>query len=132
MIVKEIKIEDVTREDITEVLCGECDISYWGEIIHNGEEYLISKNNLIKLNIIPEDCICYEDILTQMLYDGYKLTIVDIEDDEPPVDIKLSDLINGIEKAINYNVEWIDENNRDGYYCDSAIQMAAYGEIIFG
>ena len=76
---------------------------------------------------------CWEDVLLQILKDGGKLTLVDLEcGGEYTKSITLEDVYQRIGKTpINHLVDAINEGG-DVWTSDTIIQTVFYEEVIFG
>ena len=77
---------------------------------------------------------CYEDVLMQMLRDGYKLYFNDVENDDRYYDrtITLKDIHEKVSKIPFRNLSNILEENSDAEDADAVIQTVLYDEVIFG
>lgn len=98
---------------------------YGLELQFNDNEYEISRSKLIN----P----CYEDVFMQMLKDGYKLSILDIEGDgEYNADITMQDVLERVKLTpSDYLADMINEND-DAITADAILQTVFFKEIIFG
>jgi len=76
---------------------------------------------------------CYEDVLMQILKDGNKLTLTDIEcDGEYTRSITLDDVHSRVQKTpIRFLMDMINEND-DAETGDVVIQSVFFEDIIFG
>lgn len=75
---------------------------------------------------------CYEDVLMQILRDGNKLTLVDLECAEYTKSINLNDVHENVQNApFDHLCNMINEND-DAETGDVIIQWVFYQEIIFG
>ena len=93
---------------------------------YNEDEYKISKEKL--------ESPCYEDVLMQMLRDGYKLRFVDYEngDDDLNVDITLGTVRERVNKIPDWVKSQLIDEQDDAETADIVLQTVVYGEIIFG
>lgn len=75
---------------------------------------------------------CYEEVLMQMLKDGYSLTMRDHESGEPPRTITL----NHVHKRMHdVDAKWLIQmynEEDDATTADCILQTIFYGEVIFG
>lgn len=75
---------------------------------------------------------CYEDVLMQILRDGNKLTLVDLECAEYTESITLADVHERVQNApFDHLYNMITEND-DAETGDVIIQWVFYQEVIFG
>ena len=140
----------ITKEDVVDILSSAIGgISYWGEIVPNNRQYEKTRDWLRK-NAEPDyddGEICYEEIISQILFDGKSVTVRDIEDGKESW-LSLSNLSYGIQKAFqggyysDYN--WLvpdgDGSNKwhletlqiDSEVSDVIIQLAVWGEVVYG
>lgn len=114
-------------------------IRYWGTTDYSSDDYKKAKQHLLDMG---KDNLSWEQILAQMLIDGGKIRIIDIEEEEGETseytkDLTLENLRRGIELFIlnpQYHScatgnEWWDMDANDG---DTTIQLALFEDIIFG
>lgn len=110
-------------------------ICYWGTTDYNEDEYRKSKAKLIDQKM---GNVSWEEVLGQMLLDGYHIHIIDIEDGEESEytkDLTLENLKKGISMWIlnpkyhNGSDDWTDVDAVDG---DIIMQFALFEDIIFG
>ena len=137
----------ITKEDVVDILSSAMDgIGYWGRIVPNNEQYKEAKK-WIRENEEPDYEICYDEVIAQMLFDGKSVTIRDIEDDKESW-LSLSNLSYGIRKAFqegyysDYNWlvpdgggsnKWhLEPDQIDAEVADVIIQLAVFGEVIYG
>ena len=111
-----------------DALCNGLDyVQGYGIVLeYNKDEYKASKTKL--------ESPCYEDVLMQMLRDGYKLRFVDYEnsDDDLNVDITLKTVHERVNKIPDWvKIDFINEQT-DATSADIVLQTVAYNEIIFG
>lgn len=98
---------------------------YGLELDWNNDEYRKSREKLKN----P----CIEDVIMQMLKDGYSLKINDIEGDgENSKEITLQTVYDNIEKTPFDDLLAMQNEEDNGNTADAIIQSVAYGEIIFG
>lgn len=140
----------ITKEDVVDILSSAIGgISYWGEIVPNDRQYEKTKRWLLKNAESDYDDgeICYEEVVAQMLFDGKSVTVRDSEDDKESW-LSLSNLAQGIQTAFregyysNYNWlvpdgdgfgEWhLETSQIDAEVADVIIQLAAWGEVVYG
>lgn len=98
---------------------------YGLELTYKKSEYNNSKKKL--------DNPCWEDVLLQMLKDGYSLKMVDVEyDGEYTRSITLKDVHEMVSKTpINHLNDMIEETG-DATTGDVILQTVFFGEVIFG
>ena len=88
-------------------------------------DYLESKNKLTN----P----CWEDVLLQMLKDGKKLTLVDVEGDgDMTRSITIEDVHNKVQNTPIRFLSNIIEENSDVEDSNVVIQTVFFDEIVFG
>lgn len=109
-------------------LCNGLDYvqEYGVRLIHSDFEYNMSKVKLTD----P----CYEDVLMQMLRDGYELYFVDYDNGDESLNVTIT--LETVRERVNKIPDWvkaciIDERD-DATTADVVIQTVAYGEVIFG
>lgn len=75
---------------------------------------------------------CYEDVLMQILKDGNKLTLIDLEDGYYTKSISIDDVHNRVQKTpIRFLMDMINQND-DAETGDVVIQSVFFEDIIFG
>ena len=77
---------------------------------------------------------CYEDVLIQMLRDGYQLNFTDYANNDESLNrtITLKEIHENVSNTPFRNLSNILEENNDADDADAVIQTVLYGEIIFG
>ena len=80
----------------------------------------------------PNEIICYEDILMELLKQDGELILIDLEGDEEPAAIKLHDIYERI-GTVDPEV-LIDEmnGNGDAITSDVILQIIFFGEVMYG
>lgn len=130
-------IGEIDIDSLTNLLsCAfEGGITYWAKLDYNSEEYRKSKENIKKTIQVP----CWEEVLSQMLLDGYSLRIIDAEDGEESEytkNLTLENLKDGLRlDFLNSHLNFEGANNWhecDGEEADHIIQFALFNDIIFG
>ena len=140
----------ITKEDVVDILSSAIGgISYWGEIIPNDRQYEKAKRWLLENaeSNYDDGEICYEEVVAQILFDGKSVTVRDSEDDKESW-LSLSNLAQGIQTAFregyysSYNWlvpdgdgfgEWYLETSQiDSEVSDVIIQLAVWGEVVYG
>jgi hypothetical protein len=127
--------KEVSEEFFYNSLCNALGTGYmsgYGLELHTDEnEYKQSKNNWQEKN--PNQTCCYEDVLMQMLRDGYKLTFIDNEcEGEYNRSITLKDVHEKVQKVpVNFLNDMIQQND-DAETADVILQTVFFDEIIFG
>jgi len=107
-------------------------ISGYGLILETDEQdYQAAKQSLKSTN--PDQGICYEDVLLEVLRLGKSLTIIDEEGDgEMNSTIDLSDVHERVAQTpIEHLTNMITEND-DAETADVMLQTVFYQDIIFG
>lgn len=107
-------------------------ISGYGLILETDEQdYQAAKQSLKSKN--PDQGICYEDVLLEVLRLGKSLTIIDEEGDgEMNSTISLSDVHERVAQTpIEHLTNMITEND-DAETADVMLQTVFYQDIIFG
>ena len=129
----------ITRENI-ESIFSNCEIAYWGAIDADPDDYKAARTTLGK------DDPMYEEVLTEILYNEGALSVIDMEEPDTVLVLTLEKLVKGINMAIDqqycYDRTWWGVNNNaeielyddemDGEVCDCIIQLALFGDVIFG
>lgn len=132
---KEIEGVLILRNFLTNLLSdGLHYIADYGiDLTYSKKDYELAKENCILLS--P----CWEDVLTQMLIDGKKLTFLDIEGDgDMNADLTLESIDNGLKTLYGVNPTFTNavndflEENGDAETCDTILQYLLYGEVVFG
>lgn len=108
-------------------------LSGYGLILDfNESDYHQSKLNLLACEA-PDHEVCYEDVLMQMLRDGYELRIIDEENDgEYNKSITLKDVHQNVQKSPVWHLINMKFGNDDATTADAIFQTVFFGEIIFG
>lgn len=130
-------IGELNYKVLSDVLCMAIEgIRYWGTTDYDDDAYKKAKQHLIELG---EKRPSWEEVLGQMLLDGGKIHIIDIEDGEDSEytkDLTIENLKHGIQLYIlnpryhsSKSCDWTDIDAWDG---DVIIQFALFDEIIFG
>jgi len=124
----------LTREEVSSVLSSVVEYSgYWlSSIEYNKFQYEFAKQDFIERE---GGNPFYEDVLTEMLFnDNIVYIIVDEEegDDYEVYELSLDKLEHGISKGISKG--WLDREVEyyDGPSADAAIQLAIFGEVVYG
>lgn len=107
-------------------------ISGYGLVLETDEQdYQAAKQSLKSKN--PDQGICYEDVLLEVLRLGKSLTLIDEEGDgEMNSTISLSDVHERVSQTpIKFLTDMITEND-DAETADVIIQTVFYQDIIFG
>lgn len=138
----------VTKEDVLGIICSAVNggVGYWAAVSANDNDYSEAKKHLVEQGISLKD-VCYEEVFSQILFDGKELEITDIEKDMTYF-LSLNKLNNGIKKAIeegyysHYNWfipegdgfgEWqLETSNVDGAVADIIVQFSLFDEVLFG
>jgi len=104
---------------------------YGLELTFEDADYEKAKTTLKKKT--PNETICYEDVLMQILREGGELVLIDHEyDGEYTSRIKLEDVHERVALTpIRHLTDAINEND-DAETADCIIQSVFYKEVIFG
>lgn len=98
---------------------------YGLKLDYNDKEYQASKQKL--------NNPCFEDVLKQMLLDGYSLTMTDVEgDDEYTSTIKIGDVYERMDLVLPEHLVAIHTESDDISTADAILQTIFFKEIIFG
>ena len=98
---------------------------YGLELEYNEDEYKKSREKLKN----P----CWEDVLLQMLKDGYSLTMVDVEcDGEYTRSITIEDVYERVSQTPFQHLSDIIGESGDATTGDVILQTVFFGEVIFG
>jgi len=77
--------------------------------------------------------ICYEDVLMQMLKNGYKLTMVDVENEgDLTTSITLQDVHDKVQNTQLNHLHDMINGNDDAITADVILQTVFFDEIVFG
>lgn len=130
----EIKLEHKESEEyFLNALCN--GLGYFSghgvSIEYDETEYKQATNKLKSEN--PNNIICYEDVLMEMLRMGNKIKFVDYEGgDDDEVELTIQMVHDNVEKTpIRHLMDMINEND-DAETADVILQTVLYGEIVFG
>lgn len=98
---------------------------YGLKLEYSGKEYAASRKKM--------SVACYEDVLIQMLKDGYKLTIVDVEGEgENTKSIGIKDVYTRVAKTpFNHLSDMINEDDVAST-ADAIIQTVFFEDLVFG
>lgn len=136
IIIKTMKIilePQESEEMFHNALCnGLSYISGYGLVLETDEQdYQAAKQSLKQKN--PDQGICYEDVLLEVLRLGKTLSLIDEEGDgENNSTISLSDVHERVSQTpIRFLTDMITEND-DAETADVIIQTVFYQDIIFG
>lgn len=104
---------------------------YGLELDYVREEYQAAKKRLQEKN--EGNAICLEDVLMQILRDGNRITLIDVEcDGEYTRSITLSDVNEWVQKAPTHSLVEMAEERDDADTADAILQTVFFKEIIFG
>ena len=99
---------------------------YGIELDYNEDEYKSSRAT------IGPNAPCFEDVLLQMLRDGYKLKFIDHENGMDETDITLHDIHEKVQLTESRHLLNMENENGDADTADAVLQTVLYGEVIFG
>lgn len=106
---------------------------YGLELEYDESEYAASRARLGEDNPAMFMSACYEDILMQMLKDGYSLTLEDVEGDgENSATITLADVHQRVSSVDAQDLMDMHNGNDDACTADIILQTVFFNEIIFG
>lgn len=127
----EIRVSKLDKDDIVTILSGFNSYSgYWANTDYDSELYKESKKEEMKLQ--NTDFISWEEVISNMLLHNHSIIISDTEEDFEDVKLNLTNLLKGLNMAINKNKLSTEPEDWDGPDCDSIIQYAIFDEIVFG
>ena len=86
-----------------------------------------------KLKKTSPNSVCYEDVLMQILRDGKKLSVIDLENDgDYSVSIDLNDVHERVALTpLRHLMDAINENG-DAVTADCILQSVFFKEVVFG
>ena len=123
-----ISLTPIESEDyFFNALCnGLHELACYGiELDYIEDEYKLSRASL------GPNAPCFEDVLMQMLRDGYKLAFTDTEAEETMF-ITMNDVHAKVQTAdTRHLLDMINEQD-DAVTADVILQTVIYGEVIFG
>lgn len=133
-----IKIEtNITTDDITNLLSmAGGGFDYWAEICYNEEDYEAARKRLVKRmeDEKKQACeVCYEDVCAEILENGGKLIVYDREEDEDH-DLTLQALLDGFAYYMKLTASdgRTGVDDMDAEVADQILQVAVFGEVIYG
>ena len=110
---------------------GYIESGYDLELTYEDEDFNTAKSHL-KAQLGPDVCICYEDILLQILKDGKGLTLTDHGYGDYTSTITLKDVHEKVANTpINHLLDMVNENG-DACTGDVILQSVFFGDVIFG
>jgi hypothetical protein len=102
--------------------------NYGIELDYNEDEYKLSRASLgPNAMMLP----CFEDVLMQMLRDGYKLDFTDTEAEET-TSITMHDVYARVQTTDTRHLLHMINEQDDAITADVILQTVIYGEVIFG
>ena len=123
-----ISLTPIESEDyFFNALCnGLHELGQYGiELDYNEDEYKLSRASL------GPNAPCFEDILMQMLRDGYKLAFTDTEAEETMF-ITINDVHAKVQTTDSRHLLDMINEQDDAVTADVILQTVIYGEVIFG
>ena len=99
--------------------------NYGVELDYNEDEYKLSRASL------GPNAPCFEDVLMQMLRDGYKLAFTDTEAEETMF-ITINDVHAKVQTTDSRHLLDMINEQDDAVTADVMLQTVIYGEVIFG
>ena len=125
-----VKIELLEKEDVVGILSGICSYSgFWCPKMSWDENLYKAKKEELKLKN-PEEEVCFEDVLTELLFDNSPIIFED--DEEVKHELTLEKLTKGIENAISRGLVSVDPDEWDATDNDTILQIALFDETIYG
>lgn len=126
-------VKDLTHDDLVTILSGFNVISsYWCDFVDFDDEQYENAKQQLKLERTFEDGeICIEDVWAKMMMNGNSLTL-SLCDENYTVQLTFAQLPTAIEKAITEHGISLDIDDWDNEDCDVIIQIACFGEVIYG
>lgn len=98
-----------------------------------GLEFECDENEYKKSRKKLPEGVCYEDVLMQMLRDGYELTMVDVEcEGEYTRSINLKDVHDRVQNTPLRHLQDMISENDDAETADVILQTVFFEDIIFG
>jgi len=80
----------------------------------------------------PDETLCWEDVITEMLRIGKTLTFIDVEDEEIIYLVNLETIRKNVAKIEVHHLNAMLNERDDGITHDSILQTLIMGEIIYG
>ena len=103
---------------------------YGLELDCEGQAYSAAKQSL--KDATPNDVICYEDVLMEVLRQGGSLTLRDLEEAEPDATITLDEVHNRMHLVPANTLITILEESGDACDADVVLQTIFLKEVIYG
>ncbi len=77
---------------------------------------------------------CYEDVVMQMLIDGFSISCIDDDDEESYLNttITIQDVYDGIDLVPDNIIQDILDENYDANHADTVLQFVFFKTLIFG
>lgn len=125
-----VMVESIDHNDLVNLFSMECGgFDYWASLSLEDDVYEKYKKRLVE-NGMPEENVCYEDVLADALFNDENLVVTDEEEDKE-YKLKLEDILKGFRlNALNRPWDYnLDEG--DAITGDSILQYAVFGEIVY-
>lgn len=103
---------------------------YGLELFLDDQAYSAAKQSL--KDATPNDVICYEDVLMEVLRQGGSLTLRDLEYDEPDAVITITDVYDRMSLVPANNLIAVLQESGDAYDADIVLQTIFLKEVIYG
>jgi hypothetical protein len=103
---------------------------YGLELSFDDQAYSQAKQSL--KDAAPNDVICYEDVLMEVLRQGGSLTLRDLEGDEPDATITITDVYDRMSSVPANNLIAVLEESGDACDADVVLQTIFLKEVIYG
>ena len=130
---KQVTIKKLTHEEVVNFLSGVNSYSsYWCSHweAESDFEYRNAKQRLTQR--MSEDEICFEDVMAEVLLSGHSIILADEEEGEEYT-LTIENLKQAIGKALeDETVSQHLVEDWDCEDCDSILQIALFGEVIYG
>lgn len=97
---------------------------------HGSDAYAEAKESLRQRK--PDETLCWEDVITEMLNIGKTLTFIDVEDEEIIYLVNLETIRKNVAKIEVHHLNAMLYEQDDAITHDSILQTLIMGEIIYG
>lgn len=94
------------------------------------DSYAEAKESLRKQK--PDETLCWEDVITEMLKIGKTLTFIDVEDEETFYLVNLETIRKNVAKIELQHLNAMINEQDDAITHDSILQTLIMGEIVYG
>jgi hypothetical protein len=97
---------------------------------YNSDKYKKAKETLLKAK--PDSTVCFEDILMQLLREGGKMTLVDMDHGDYTKSISIKDVHEKVQESPTRHLMDMVNQQDDAITAEVIIQTVFFGEVIFG